>query len=117
MSGANSYHAGFVAEDQVAREYERRGNTILQRRWRKKGGEVDLIAQNDHHVVFVEVKRAANFARAAERVHPRQMKRLYAAAAEFLGEMPKGLDTDARFDVALVNGLGEIEILENAFGH
>jgi Holliday junction resolvase-like predicted endonuclease len=28
-----------------------------------------------------------------------------------------GLDTNARFDVALVDGAGRIEIMENAFGH
>lgn len=117
MTGVTSYHAGRVAEDQVAREYERLGNTILERRWRKSGGEVDLIAKRQDCVIFVEVKRASSFAKAAERLSLGQMHRLYAAAGEYLAKMPEGLNTDTRFDVALVNGSGEIEILENAFGH
>lgn len=117
MTGITSYHAGLVAEDQVAQTYERRGNKVLERRWRKSGGEVDLIVQQDDCVVFVEVKRAASFGNAAERVSARQIQRLYAAAGEYLANMPQGLNTDTQFDVALVNGSGEIEILENAFGH
>ena len=45
------------------------------------------------------------------------MKRLYASAEEYLGQMPDGSLTDVRFDVALVNGRGEVRIIENAFGH
>lgn len=117
MSGATSYHAGLVAEDQVASLYQRRGQEICQRRWRGRGGEIDLIVRQDDRLIFVEVKRARDFARAAERLGRRQMRRLYDAAGEYLARMPMGLDTEARFDVALVDGAGRIEILENAFGH
>ncbi len=117
MSGATSFHAGMVAEDQVATEYERRGQKTRQRRWRGKGGEIDLIVEQDDGLVFVEVKRARNFARAAERVSHRQMQRIFDTAGEYLAGMPMGLNTNARFDVALVDGTGRIEIMENAFGH
>jgi putative endonuclease len=43
------------------------------------------------------------------------MARIYAAAAEFLAGEPNGALTPARFDVALVDGFGRIEVLENAF--
>lgn len=117
MSGATSYHAGLVAEDQVADEYARRGQKTCQRRWRGRGGEIDLIVEEGDGLVFVEVKRARNFARAAERITRRQMQRIYDTAGEYLARMPQGLNTNARFDVALVDGTGRIEILENAFGH
>ena len=58
--------------------------------------------------------RSFSHARAAERLTPRQMRRLYDAAAEFLAACPAGLDTPARFDVALIDAVGRIEILENA---
>jgi putative endonuclease len=67
-------------------------------------------------VVFVEVKKSKSFAAAAERVSKRQMQRIYQAASEFLAGEPAGQDTEMRFDVALVNGVGEVHILENAFG-
>jgi len=41
------------------------------------------------------------------------MQRLQDAAAEFLGGQPAGLDTPARFDVALVDGQGRVAVIEN----
>ena len=115
--GAMSYHAGLSAEECISKDYERRGFPIAQRRWRGKRGEIDLIAHDGDGLVFVEVKQSSDFDRAAARVSPRQMKRLYASAEEYLGQMPNGSLTDVRFDVALVNALGEVRIIENAFGH
>ncbi len=66
--------------------------------------------------LFVEVKRSKSFESAAMQLEPRQMKRIYCAASEFLGTLPIGQDTDCRFDVALVDGIGDVRILENAFG-
>jgi putative endonuclease len=114
MSGALSYHAGLSAEDQVARHYERLGLTLIARRWRGKGGEVDLILNQRGTVVFVEVKKSRDHARAAARVSPRQVQRLFAAGAEYLGSRAGGLNTPARFDIALVDGTGRIHIIENA---
>jgi len=114
MSGAVSYHAGLSAEDQVARDYERRGFPVAAHRWRGKGGEIDLIAQDGDGFVFVEVKKSRNHARAAERLTQRQILRLFDAASEFLGQCKHGLNTLARFDVALIDGQGRIQIVENA---
>lgn len=114
MSGSVSYHAGLSAEDQVARDYQRRGYPVAAHRWRGAGGEIDLVAQDGDGFVFVEVKKSRSHARAAERLSMRQIRRLYDAAAEFLAQCPRGLNTLARFDVALVDGNGRIEILENA---
>lgn len=114
MSGATSYHAGLAAEDIVARHYAKRRQPIAKRRWRGCAGEVDLIAQNGDQVVFIEVKRSRDFATAAHRLRPRQVKRLMAAGAEFAGTQPKGLLTEMRFDLALVNDLGQVDVIENA---
>jgi len=111
-----AYHAGMSAEQQVASDYERRGLTIARRRWRSAAGEVDLIARDGAALIFVEVKKSKNFARAAERVSARQQQRIYASAACFLASEPAGADTEARFDVALVDEIGAVQIVENAFG-
>ena len=115
MSGARSYHAGRVAEDSVAQHYARSGREIAARRWRGRSGEIDIIARDGEGIVFIEVKASATHARAAERVSPRQQARIYGAAAEFLGAQPRGMLTEARFDVALVDAMGRIAIIENAF--
>ncbi len=117
MSGAVSYYAGLAAEDQVATDYCRRGFQTCQQRWRGKGGEIDLIARDGDGFIFIEVKKSRDFVRAVERITQRQLQRISNAATEFLGQMPNGLDTPARIDVALVNANGEIQIIENAYGH
>ncbi|MEL6103050.1 MAG: YraN family protein [Pseudomonadota bacterium] len=113
--GRAAYEVGCSAEDGVAAEYQRRGYRLLNRRWRGEAGEIDLIFQNSHGIVCVEVKRARNFDAAFSRVTPRQQARLFAAAEEYAAGQPGGTLTDIRFDVAAVDQRGMIEILENAF--
>lgn len=115
--GRSGYHAGIAAEQIVAQDYARRGYPILHQRWRGAAGEIDLIARDGRGLIFVEVKKSRDFERAAERLDARQMSRLQRAAEEFLGTQPRGALTDMRFDVALVNGHGDIRVIENAFGH
>lgn len=116
MSGKTSYLAGLSAEDQVARDYCARGHQIAATRWRGSRGEIDLIARDGEGLIFIEVKKARDFARAAERLPPAQMRRIYGAASEFLAGEPNGQNSDVRFDVALVDQSGQLKIIENAFG-
>lgn len=117
MTGAVSFHGGLAAEEQVAAAYERAGCPIAARRWRGRyGGEIDLVARDGDRVIFIEVKRSATHARAAERLSERQMRRIHASATEFIGTEPRGQLTEVRFDLALVDEGGRIKILENAFG-
>ena len=115
MTGLVSYHAGRVAEDQVADLYLRKGSSIAGRRWRGAAGEIDIVARDGDQVIFIEVKKSKTHARAAEHLSERQMARIYASASEFIGGEPMGQATLVRFDVALVDAAGRIEILENAF--
>lgn len=116
IRGRTSYLAGLSAEDSVARDYQMRGYTVERRRWRGTGGEIDLITRNDEGLVFVEVKKARDFTRAAERICRRQMTRICQAAQQFMAGEPGGLLTNVRFDVALVDSAGRCRIIENAFG-
>lgn len=117
MSGITSYLAGLAAEDSVEAEYARNGHDIAARRWRGSRGEIDIVVKDGDGLIFVEVKKAKSFARAAERVSRRQMNRIFGAASEFVASHPKGLLTPMRFDVALVNQHGERRIIENAFAN
>ena len=115
MTGQTSYHAGRVAEDIVARDYIDRHHTLAATRWRGASGEIDLILRKGALVVFVEVKKSKSFARASTRLGRRQMDRICASASEFLAGEPKGQLTDVRFDLALVDGVGQVQVIENAF--
>ncbi|MBM1634225.1 YraN family protein [Sulfitobacter mediterraneus] len=115
--GRLAFHAGLAAENRIAQDYERRGFTVARRRWRGKGGEIDLIVRDGNALIFVEVKQSRDFNRAAESLSIRQKRRIYASAEEYLASEPAGSLTDVRFDVALVDGRGDTRIIENAFGH
>ena len=116
MGGTTSHHAGLAAEASVAERYRRKGMELAAQRWRGKAGEIDLIARNGAQVIFVEVKQSRSFAQAAARLSPAQARRIYRAGAEFLGGEPAGQLTEVRFDVALVDGQGRIDVIENALG-
>ncbi|SDZ43296.1 putative endonuclease [Jannaschia faecimaris] len=114
MSGSTSYHAGLAAEDIVARHYDRSGHRVIARRWRGKGGEIDVIAQMGDDTIFIEVKKSDTHAKAAARVGDHQIRRLFDCAGEFMGTLPDGMLSSVRFDVALVDSTGRVEIIENA---
>jgi putative endonuclease len=64
----------------------------------------------------VEVKKARSLHDAAHRLSRRQMDRLCATAQAFCEGEPRGSLTDLRFDLALVDGMGRVAIIENAWG-
>ncbi len=113
--GLANYHAGHAAEGSVARHYEGLGIPITVRNWRGSGGEIDLIGRLGDQVIVVEVKQSRSHDLAASHVTQAQVARIFATVEEFLGGEPKGLLTDVRIDLALVDGQGRIEVLENAF--
>ncbi|MAM62735.1 YraN family protein [Maritimibacter sp. UBA3975] len=113
MSGRVSYAAGLAAEESVARDYERRGYGVVARRWRGSGGEIDLVFRDGDGFVFVEVKKARDLARAACRLTQAQLGRICQSATEFLAGVPGGGLAAMRFDLAMVDGAGRMETLEN----
>lgn len=113
--GLTNYLAGHAAETAVARHYEDRGIAICARNWRGVTGEIDLIGRDGNVVVFVEVKQSKTHDLAATHVSRGQIGRIFATVDEFVAGEPGGLLTDVRIDLALVDGLGRIEVVENAF--
>lgn len=112
-AGKCAYRTGLAAEEGVLRHYLRAGLAVIARRWRGRGGEIDLIARDGEGYIFIEVKAAKTLAQAAERLTRRQARRLAAAAEEFLCRVAGGPDATMRFDVALVDALGRIDIRRN----
>ncbi|CUH82996.1 YraN family protein [Thalassovita mediterranea] len=115
--GQMAYLAGLAAEDQVVTHYRQRGYETCEARWRGRAGEIDLILRHPSlsGFVFVEVKQSKTFDRALQHLGHRQQRRLLHAAQEYLGACSAGQLADMRFDVALVDGIGDISILEGVF--
>lgn len=115
--GRMAYHAGLAAEELVARHFKRKGHRIAAQRWRGQLGELDLIVEDGDAFIFVEVKQSRDFDTALSHITPAKVRRLYATVEEYLGSLSNGSLIDLRFDVALVDGKGDVQILENAFGN
>lgn len=113
--GQRNHLAGSSVEEAVERHYLEAGHVALARRWRGKGGEIDLVfGDGSGGFVFVEVKTARDFDSALARISPQQVARIHRAAEEFLADYPAGCDSETRFDAALVDGRGRIEIMKGA---
>jgi len=114
MSGLRSYLAGKAAEDAVLAAYRAAGHRLVCRRWRGPGGEIDLVLEKGGDIVFVEVKSSRSFAEAVAHLSRRQIARLLVSAEAALGYFGAGSLTSMRFDVALVDGGGRIDVIPNA---
>ncbi len=90
---------GDVGEACAAALMEQKGYTIIARNFRTRFGEIDLIAQNERFLLFVEVKarKANTLVSAAEAVDVHKQSRLRLAAEEYLAQQPTALQP--RFDV------------------
>jgi putative endonuclease len=110
---------GKAGEDLACRELERLGYAILARRYRRRGGELDIVAKDGETIVFVEVKarRGQGWGAGAEAVTPLKQRRMTRIALEYL--VRQRLTRHAcRFDVVSIDvGPGEpaIEVFRNAF--
>lgn len=93
------------------------GYAILERNWRCRSGEIDLIAECGELTVIVEVRsrslRAAAFGTPAESITARKIKQVRDTAAVYLHQAGKP-DVNIRFDVVAVTfGDGEEFALEH----
>lgn len=116
LCGKTAYLSGLAAEESVVRFYNARGMDLMAKRWRGSCAEIDLILRDGAVVVFVEVKKSRSFDAALLSLGRAQRRRITLAALEYLGCTGLGQLTDIRFDLAMVNDIGAVEILENAFG-
>ena len=111
--GTRNYLSGLAAEDCVVREYVAKGAVPVARRWRGRSGEVDLVLMMGDLLIFVEVKKSRTFAKAAERLSHAQLSRIMSAAEEYAAGSHAGTSPVLRIDAALVNEIGEVDIIEN----
>jgi len=111
---------GIVGEELAARELVSRGYAILERRYRTRYGEIDIVAEDGETLVFVEVRARATgeFGRAAETVDDRKKRKVTAMAVEYLARH-RVTNRPCRFDVVAVDdalsGSPEISIYPSAF--
>lgn len=107
---------GAAAEGLAANHLRQHGLSILERNFRCRFGEIDLIARDGEAIVFVEVRMRgrSDFGGAAESITAAKRERLRKAARHYLARerrLPR-----CRFDAVLVSADGKIEWIRDAFG-
>lgn len=110
---------GIHGEDLAVRALERAGYAVLERRYRVRAGEIDIIALDGTCLVFVEVKarHSGRFGGAALAVTPWKRRKIIAVATEYLARHRVNARA-CRFDVVTVAadaGGPRVEIIRNAF--
>lgn len=108
---------GKDAEARAARYLEARGLHIVERNYRSRYGEIDLIARDGVTLVFVEVRaRSSNaFGGAAASITAAKRQKLTRTALHYLAGA--GRTPQCRFDAVLLAGDdGPVEWIRDAFG-
>ena len=111
-----SHTLGSAGEEAVVAHLRKNGFSILERNYRIRGGEIDIIARKKDLVVFIEVKaRIFGTSGLSEVVTPTKQAKIIFTAKHFLTRNMIE-NTIIRFDVALVEGKDfHIIYIPNAF--
>uniref|UniRef100_UPI004056BA06 YraN family protein n=1 Tax=Acetatifactor sp. TaxID=1872090 RepID=UPI004056BA06 len=105
--------------EQLAAEYlQAHGMKIVERNFRNRQGEIDIIGYQEGYLVFVEVKyrSSAGKGSALEAVDLRKMRQICKVADYYRYLHKLGNCTMVRYDVVAIQG-EEIMWIRNAFPH
>lgn len=107
MSRTEQQIHGQIGEDAVAAHYEAEGYRVVARNYRSSHKEIDLIVENEHYLVFIEVKARvqacgarSRYGRPADAVNAAKRQRTVLAAEAYLRAHP--VHKQPRIDVAEV---------------
>jgi putative endonuclease len=111
---------GKSGEDLACEELVQRGYAILERRYRTRAGEIDIVAREGDRLVFVEVKtrRSVRYGDPAEAVTAVKRRQIALMAADYLARRrPRA--RACRFDVVAVtiapDASAHVHVIRNAF--
>jgi putative endonuclease len=116
---SNAQITGGLGEDAAAVYLKENNFLILDRNYRIKNAEIDIIAKDDDTIVFIEVKTRKTLRKGfpAESVNYTKQKKIISAALYYIRENNLH-DARLRFDVVEVLGESnsfELKLIKNAF--
>ncbi|OGS70381.1 MAG: hypothetical protein A3F91_07895 [Flavobacteria bacterium RIFCSPLOWO2_12_FULL_35_11] len=111
---------GELGEELAVEELKKNGYEIVERNWRYKKAEIDIIARKNDVLAIVEVKTRSSdyFGDPQDFVNSKKIKMLVEAVNEYV--ISKDLDVEVRFDIiAIIKNENKLtlEHLEDAFFH
>jgi len=112
----NSQNYGAAGEALAVNHLKNAGYTILERNWRFRKYEIDIIAKKDNLIVIIEVKtrKNDNFGEPEIFVTRKKQSFLIAAAHHYLVE--RDISLEVRFDIIAVLGLNDTESVKHLEG-
>lgn len=114
----NKKQLGDIAETKACTFLQNKGLSLIDKNYRSRFGEIDLIMRDKNEVVFIEVRsRSYNtFGTAIESINKTKQQKVIRSAASYL-QKKKWLDkVNYRFDVIGCSPTN-IEWIKNAFSH
>lgn len=111
----NTYDQGLWAETIAALYLCLKGYKILERRYKTKVGEIDIIARKKNVLAIVEVKFRPTLEEALYAIAPQARRRIERTALHYMASRPLYADFDIRFDVLAVSGAFSVQHLDNAW--
>lgn len=115
----NKRKFGNIGEERVCEYLKHIGMDIIERNYRSRFGEIDIIAKDDETIAFIEVKTRtnSNFGTPAESVTLTKQRRISYTANEYVLKNDLN-DCDFRFDIVEVfkdKDNYNINLIKNAF--
>ncbi len=112
----NKRTTGSHYEQQVAAFLQQQGYELIEKNFRCRSGEIDLIARDGRYLVFIEVRyRSSGHAGSAlESIDAKKAAQVRRIAQIYLYQKQYPEDTPVRFDAAGVDG-AHITYIKNAF--
>ncbi len=115
----NTKITGNAGEHKASDYLLEKGYTILERNWRTKGGEIDIIASKEGKIVFVEVKSLPNGTPELlqNELNRRKLQRIVKTSKCFLLKHRQYSNSYVRYDVIVIDmpGYPDVYHIENAF--
>lgn len=112
---------GIIGEEIAARYLRNCGYIILEKNYRSRFGEADIIAKDSRYIVFIEVKtrHGIRFGLPRESVDIYKQNRIICTAGFYMAKM-KFYESPARFDVVEVildanDKMKSVSLIKNAF--
>ncbi len=115
----NTKTVGNDGENRAAAFLESKGFSIIERNWRTKRGEIDIIAFKNDTLVFIEVKTLPNgtLDMIQRELNYQKRERILKTSKRFLLKHRQYSNSYVRFDVIVIDmpGLEPVYHIENAF--
>ncbi len=115
----NTKQTGENGENRAVNYLISKGFTIIERNWRTKGGEIDIIAYKNDTIVFVEVKTLPNGTvdMIQRELNYQKRQRIIKTSKRFLLKHRQYSNGYIRFDVIVIDmpGFESVYHIENAF--